>query len=329
MKKYFLLLVWVVSGLECSSYRCSSEYLGEDICILHQNSTYYINPCPEAKYCPPLEVGVRSYCVSHTTPIAYAWPGESCVNAPCQYGSCDGQYCQGASHNETCTLNGECNPGLRCHKSYCKALLPKGKSGCESDFDCENDSGCDKGKCVRYFSKREAEEVECNNNRTNICESGACYKGYCLGYLKNDNPLPALCNTTEDCTSSMYDMPVYPIKFYQDCECGYNKEANAYCSLFVGDLHMKNYLSLLKKWLSSLHAKKCNTERRYSLECIKDHWKPQHYEEIHYAKLLVDLYPKLQNNEPCVKKVYTAQFYKEEEDSALVLGVASLLIYLI
>jgi len=55
---------------------------------------------------------------------------------------------------------------------------------------------------------------------------------------------------------------------YQNtCECGYNDDAKAYCNVFAGDNVGQDYITALKNFLNSNALQKCNTARRWNVEC--------------------------------------------------------------
>jgi hypothetical protein len=99
-----------------------------------------------------------------------------------------------------------------------------------------------------------------------------------------------------------------------DCECGYNNAGTAYCSLHPGDSIYQKYIQYYKKWAASSDVMKCNTFRRNAAYCRQSVWDSDDAELFEYYEAYTSMYPKLQNNDACVKAIYTNSFYQEQDD---------------
>lgn len=313
----------VATSQICPVYECAS--LANNQCISPQGEKVLVDTCDSFQYCPITSPLSPSYCALDPNATSYAWPGEPCKSSICQFGICNGTVCVGQSYNETCKVPDDCEPGLSCFSGICDYLIPIGFGTCKSDFDCVNSAGCTEGKCVKYYSIDEAYPVNCQNNVSEFCASGACYQGYCLGQLSNDNGQGAVCSSRSDCTCSEYSMPIFPIYFYQDCECGL--DGQKYCNLFPGDLAMQDYLYYVKMWMESEVMELCNTVRRFALPCIKAKWDKYSYSAFVYYQMLTKDYTYIMTGETCLLDVYAPLFEQFEKDfkSSAIFYVISLL----
>lgn len=328
---YIFLLQSTFASNDCYSYQCSSKKLPQDSCIIYQDDTFYLQECNSGFYCPPIFSPGTSTCVRKPDPeLATSWPGEKCNdNSTCAYGYCKDDHCVGKEFNQTCIINDECNPELRCYKGICDYLLTAGDKGCKTDYDCENVCGCNGGVCNYYFSKYEGDEVSCINNSSLICNSGMCYAGYCLAYIQNDNPIPFTCTDNSQCSSSHYSSIQNPFKFYTECKCGYNKNADAYCDLFPGDIPYKMYSDKLKEWYYSYGPYRCNTQRRQSLKCMQENWKSKQYKK--YVSYLASYlnYVQIIDNDECIQEIYNQAYLdltKQHESTSLHLKLGALMV---
>lgn len=137
-----------------------------------------------------------------------------------------------------------------------------------------------------------------------ICESGFCgpmAKGpnlfICKKPVKSASTLPKKCtsgNKYIDETGTLYTK----------CTCGMNNDGTKYCQPFPGDSITTNLIQALSKWTKSLSALSCINERRWSLTCMKS-TKTKLYDELKYTMLHYFNYTIVQNNENCVKEVFT------------------------
>jgi len=298
----------------CYKTKCNdgSIKMNDLTCSVLKNDTIYLNPCPDDYFC---QTGLEeSKCIPKIEVLeSLAYPGEPCKKKThkCRYGKCKYGYCQGAELNKPCSINTECSPGLYCNLGKCIALIPAGNSGCARDFDCENSAGCLDGTCVKYFSLKVGDTVAlCAMQYSFFCETGSCWQNQCVDAIKSANDLPTPCSTYKDCYSQVTSGMV----FYSDCICGYNKEGQGYCSLFSGDNYYSLYISSFSNWLSSEVSVLCNTERRFSTECIKKFWDKPNYQEMMLYYYKTYWYMFIQKNDDCVEDVYTYLYWDLIDD---------------
>lgn len=268
-------------------------------------------------------------CSAEKPKVVYAsYPGEPCnTTTDCIYGSCPSGICFGANPQEECKTHADCNAGLRCSGSKCVSLLKVGEKGCESDFDCSDNSGCNKnsttGLCVPFFSLRVGAKIStCNpegqGGYSYLCETGVCLgtswktaAGVCSDAPVSVNSNPKECTYNSDC-KGYTDIFNYTGK----CVCGVNQYAASYCQPFFGDLQGAKYLKALKNFFSGGLVKQCNTMRRYSKECWNMFGYSELYKSLVSAKYEFENYPKLQNNDLCVQSVYFSEYYKPDYSGA-------------
>jgi hypothetical protein len=70
-----------------------------------------------------------------------------------------------------------------------------------------------------------------------------------------------------------------------------------------------SYRNYLAKWLSSSAVNKCNTARRVAANCQEAYWDEDSYLGLSYYKAYVDNYAAIQENDRCVKAIYTSQYW--------------------
>lgn len=181
--------------------------------------------------------------------------------------------------NEACSVNLECDPGLRCAEGICSLLLPMGTLGCNTDFDCVSNCGCipdDAGsaakKCVAYFTQKDGMEVDdCRNNDgvSLMCQSGFCTESEIDAPRGTCGPPPANINhpglsCTED---SFCDATDGTTRYNGTCSCGYNRAGLAYCEQFLGSPTGQQYFGDVLSLVHSGSLNACNTERRFQFNC--------------------------------------------------------------
>lgn len=304
-----LILSFLAQGQKCPQYECKK--LDDNMCVMASGSNVFIDPCKKGEYCDQQILPSPSYCKQNPDNLPYAWPGEPCKSAQCKYGYCNGSRCVGQSHNETCSLDDECEPGLYCKKGFCKDLKSEGDSGCKSDYECEYTCGCMNGKCTYYNSIHEGSKVECVNNRSEFCISGACYKDYCLGEMSNNKGEGAECEDDGDCINNMYNTSIYPFLFYSKCKCGYS--GKKYCDLFPADQTFYTYRWALFDWIDSGHIDGCNTVRRFAPYCIEKKWHMNRYIKLMYYTYKVQNFTEIKNAENCVLKTLLPDYVEYDD----------------
>lgn len=335
MLAIFILAGWIssISAIECKSFQCRlpDQSFTLDTCIFwdQDSNGYFLQECGfAAPYCPTLSPSdpSNSTCLALPETNINVWPGEKChADSDCNEfaeDGCKNGVCQGTREGDSCNSTDYCHPGLYCNKiDLCKPLLSDGNSGCESDYDCENNLGCDidknnelTGICRPYFSILPHEQVRsCTNNQNSLCSSSMCAvrladnQFYCTQKISsNSKNTPTTCQTDNDC-ASIQD-PFFPMTFFTSCTCGYNADATAFCGLFPEDNDYKRYLTLQKDWYQSSAIKNCNSIRRKALNCISDWWNTDSATSLTYYTLKLSNWASIQNNDICVSEIYELNY---------------------
>ena len=336
-----LACLQAVLGSECFKFECGSNN-PQGTCVLYNSTdaTFNVNPCsagPSNKtYCPASDPQkINNYTCEvppkPTPPTLY--PGDKCEKYNCTYGTCqfkdDIQICEGISKGQNCTKTEECNPGLYCHEinkqKVCTPLVKEG-GNCTSDYDCLNNLGCDiksgenqTGTCKKYFSIKDRAEVQsCNMNllRNILCQSNFCDEKngtyYCASPVSSNSSVPTPCESREDCESTLETF--FDSTYTSRCECGLNKNGTKYCSLLPGDKESKEFHDIAQNWVSSSAISKCHTHQRGSMQCMYDWWNLADASTFKYYQSRSLNWPKLQNTEDCVVKVYLKDYYQALAD---------------
>lgn len=351
----------------CTLYNCApvtdtTEFYS--LCLTYDNSTlnsgdivgnYSIvgctNPYEKNNFCDATQVNIfnkTTYQVTCNIPnLSYGivYPGESpCAsNAACTSNICEFGTCSGLPLKSSCTSSNQCQPGLQCipniyypTNTICDELLRPNKGICKTDLDCVNSAGCDYnitsnfGECRAYFSVPIGKVVlGCENNVSMICETGFCGPMandtnlfICKSPAKSSSKLPIPCTSGEQCIDTTGTL-------YTKCTCGMNNDGTKYCQPFPGDSVTISLIQALSKWTKSLSALSCINERRWSLTCMKS-TKTKLYDELKYTMLHYMNFSSVQNNEDCVKEVFTYQYwdaknnYEYSSSFSTILKVASL-----
>lgn len=308
------LLVSVVSADLCPAYRCGDDHEYEEHqCSFFANNTYFLRECSSGSSCNFTKNLGNSTCEQDHKGIIYSYPGEPCTakHHPCLYGSCSQGYCLAQQSGEDCTLSEMCMPGLRCYKGKCKALLQVGSTGCKDEFDCVVSAGCNFKTCVQYFSLSSGSSIEnCNKYTSFLCSSGACANGVCVDAPKSEYYPPVKCKSSYECVSIGDNGMIY----YGNCTCGYNSEAQSYCTLFPGDDLYQNFVLSTANWLLSEISDRCNTMRRYDKYCIDSFWDEPNTQELEIFAYWQANFTLLQKNPECVKETLTNDYWSIVED---------------
>lgn len=302
--------------LNCSALSCNSATasLGQPCQIVNlETGSTELTPCASPYYCDTTVKNVNVTCDYWPSYKLSSFPGEPCnTDSQCQYGYCgDGNICVGKSYNQTCSVNGECNPGFYCGGDYSTCLnqlAPGSRTSCKHDYECSNLSGCYNGRCTLYGTLQNQALINCPKASHNpLCSSGYCANGSCEGNITSAE-LPQTCNADIACHSKEGSVA-------GTCECGYNSDATAYCTLFPEDPDFREMNTMLKKWYNSTLITNCNTSRRFANQCIAFNWvdyvdQPKYF----YYTSRVQNWAKIQNNTACIKDTYNKDYWTLENN---------------
>eukprot|EP00359_Climacostomum_virens_P000151 CAMPEP_0204897234 /NCGR_PEP_ID=MMETSP1397-20131031/621_1 /ASSEMBLY_ACC=CAM_ASM_000891 /TAXON_ID=49980 /ORGANISM="Climacostomum Climacostomum virens, Strain Stock W-24" /LENGTH=372 /DNA_ID=CAMNT_0052064955 /DNA_START=400 /DNA_END=1515 /DNA_ORIENTATION=- len=341
----------------CNAFMCdsnpgSSQKIFET-CLKYSNGTFLLNPCnyPDRvnNFCSytddPSSTPVNCQRVNTLYPQLY--PGEEpcfsiyqCMSQMCELGKCIA-----GGVGVSCSSNSDCDVGFYCNSNstVCTQLIFPGSTGCTQDSDCVTSAGCNKnstdatGKCETYFSIPVGKPVKnCDSYVSMLCTTGQCfnatnsYEYTCVDAFESYATQPQKCSTQLDCNSKSVTKSG---NLYSDCSCGYNSAKQAYCNPMLGDSVSLNYLKNLKDWISSVKIHTCHTDRRFNQLCQKD-WEYEKYDALMVTQYAYSSYAKIQDNDECVKKIYTYEYwdfvadYDDDTDNAstsLLIGLALLL----
>ena len=344
VKKFILLLPLVfaldiselrqkpVSSKHCYSYKCDRlNKVPKGSCVAFEDDVFHLQPCKGKQVCPaPLGPTFGTVkCEDPHPQLGLAYPEESCSSdAECKFGNCSSisRTCVGVKKNEACKSNSECASGLYCYQDKCTALIDKGEKGCTSTFECATETVCNfqnslSGTCTQVFSVSNGQQVsDCVRGESFLCSSGACAKqgqtDVCVPAYKSPKRLLS-CKSDDECDAKNSKGDVLE----GSCECGYNGQGRAYCAVTIGDNAGQTYLQYMKKFYQWGYANKCNTDRRYNTECFRLSNYHEADEMIH-AALYYNFHPQLQDNDSCVKKIYTSNYWSGA--ASLVIGLLAI-----
>lgn len=233
------------------------------------------------------------------------------------------KYCYGKMLGDECESSTECNPGLYCAKSdlmcgdgTCAVQKAVGES-CESSLECVNSAACFNSICTDLFTIKSGEEInikDCDDKgRSPLCESYSCIRqketetAVCIDAPHTfSETLPVQCNTSADCIGTNDVQNVTSA-----CTCGFNAMGASYCDLFPGDAPYVDFLAQFKLFIAD-GTQYCNTERRFSQECIALYAKKTGDSTLLDLAMYAEDYPLYQNNDECVTEVYTRTFEVNE-----------------
>jgi hypothetical protein len=308
-----MLIIFLLQEIiACPIYSCKPTNISfsNDTCIYNADSNYFLSICDSSLYCPITGSGNSSCVVPVPAPAPQSWPGGPCNStSDCYTGACINNICIGKHWLEKCNSTSECHLGLFCLNSTCW-FQRAANEPCSKDTDCKNNMGCfinkfnKPGVCKPYYSLKTAQWVyNCYSYFSSFCESGNCAgpggKGVCVDPIK-PRYLSSKCRTDSDCLGESFGW-----EFYSECQCGYNSIGQGYCKPFLGDYLGTEYISMLKSWYNSTDLNNCHTEKRMDSACMSN-WKS--YKEYLLKYYNWRDYALVQNNDECVKNIYT-QYY--------------------
>lgn len=322
----------------CASYMCkpANMTMSPNTCLHFQNNTYYLQSCAQRTdgltYCPTLlDYQLDDNQCQKPVPEqpGYLYPGEKCSsNSSCVNNICSEStgLCVGLNQGVSCIYSGQCAAGLFCNDDdgYCVPQKNAGDS-CALNEECSNSQGCNKtmgqtGVCLPYFSVPVGGFVDaCYGSSSYFCATGTCEmgnfgKGICISPIVSNSPLPMTCHYDSDCVGTSGSL-----SFQSSCQCGYTTTGTAYCYPFLGDSVGQDYLYYWTRLVQTGANQQCNTQERFSLNCLKSLPAPWNNAALAYFVLFQN-YPFLQENDSCVKAIYTDYYWQESP-----LGVAELL----
>ena len=298
--------------LTCQKYGCGN-WTNSGVCLQTNSTNVSILPCANPLVCNT----TSGLCAAHAIPVVKpGWPGEPCSSSgTCAFGTCNTQSkCQGADVGGPCTQSDQCDPGLMCNNTgYCAPLMPAGTLGCRSTYDCDYFSVCNKtfsqtnGTCISSGVVQLGQTVaDCNNSFSLLCETNTCIPtnitqllGRCSVALSSVYNMPIGCNQNSDCVGS--DGTSY---YVGTCQCGMNALGLAFCSPFWGDipgLTLRDTMTLVYG-----HSDRCNTVRRYTNACFNV---TGNLNKMKVAAFGFYNYALLQENDQCIKTVFTATYW--------------------
>jgi hypothetical protein len=267
-------------------------------------------------------VAMRNYTCVEVAPAASglsktSWPGEPCSEGKlCLYGECRAGICDGASNANICSDSSICNPGLHCVEGTCVPMIAVGSGNCTDEYDCI-DSMCHDSICVDYLSLPTGANITATacsgKNSTLHCESGTCNFSktsdsyQCIEAFQSYYADPHICKSDADCTG----LNTQVMMSQSSCTCGYNPAGNAYCDPFMGDLSGRYYRYYWTDFVGAGGIRNCNTLRRYDLDCWISSKGNSYYEDWMNAFYNFHYYPLVQDNDECVKAMFTSDFYPD------------------
>ena len=311
---YSTCLIYNASALTYSSLSCNNYFLLNNFCDtssldLKNSSTYTVR-------CTPPSLNYTNL---------YPGEGPCFKNKNCVSQICENYVCQGVEISSPCNYTYQCEQGLVCEgmdpslneTGTCSFALRPGHGLCTSDFDCVNNAGCDRngendGLCRPYFSIPVGGEVlTCANHVSMVCETATCNTlangtSVCIYPYNSTHKNPIPCSTGQECIDASKQV-------YSACICGMNNEAQAYCGPMPGDPVALGLIQVLKKWTQSLTILACSSERRWSLECMKN-WQPELYDAVKEMMLQYMNFTSIVDNEECTKEIFTYMYWDAVSD---------------
>ena len=125
-------------------------------------------------------------------------------------------------------------------------------------------------------------------------------KAICTPAPKSPNiPQPVKCTAGDWCYSSDYNHAI-------PCECGYNPTGQGYCPQFPGDSAYQTFLESLKAYIQKADLNKCHILNVGLEACGASQ---EVYDTMVKSRREVDFYPFIQENDECIKSVYTFDYW--------------------
>jgi len=301
-----LALVLALGTCTCPRYHCLQRT--NSTCLSSDGDTVAVSRCPAGSYCPTVLGTEKVNCEAEELKSEQVWPGHPCRStANCISGLCESGRCVGKGIGDECQVHAECNAPLYCNRlGRCDVQISETYwLSCRDDYDCRNYLTCQFGACVPYLSRSEGEQVSnCVGNSSLACASTLCFSNYCLKPLTNDKPIPAECNSTEDCVSSWYSSETRPFLMHTQCSCAFDTDGRGVCQLFPGDPPYQDFLASLLHVIERKHNWACHTLGRFSLECLDATENHGNYAGLVPKYVFAEHYAELVYSESCVQQVF-------------------------
>lgn len=335
MKPIILLFMWVcfiiTTNCKCPIYSCISssdscfkmqKIIPESEIVADSYLDITLSACSVGSFCPTQlddQEGVVVIKCQQIPIILKHYAGQSCEkNSDCFEGLvCISNICKERyNDSNSCFSSDNCELGKSCilnnsNKRTCEVQKSEGQ-GCSDDQECENNMGCNFGKCVKYFSLRLNEKIKSDRNVFSFCETGEQYNNICIETkLINEE-----CNEKEPyCMYEVNGDPTNIIKIAERCSCGFNKEQKMYCEKGSSHPDKKQYIEFQKEILQN--SQNCHASERISCKSSYN-YKYDDYgvsDKLNYYQYLA-LYSHLfKNSEDCVSSTYFPGLKKIEDDT--------------
>jgi hypothetical protein len=314
----------IASHGKCPTYKCTND-LTDNSCMVRKtdeqfNDYAYLQTCTNDQRCNVF-TNKNAKCYTKTPIPTKLYLGSACTDAAeCNSNKCVDGKCESVKDGEACEegLHGTCNFGNACYKkdgddvTKCNPLKLQ-NDACNSDWECQRNLGCHEKKCTPYFSLDDGVAVsQDKDNRAplpvTLCKTGAEYNGACTTLKRIDTE----CTETLTCK---YETKDGPIDIKENCECGFNNNAQRYCKLGSEDEEYKKHIQKVQKNLTS---ENCNTMERskpcnYNL-IVKDDKLKTVAKALVSSEIKFENHHKLQSIDDCVMAVVFPDYSDATDD---------------
>mmetsp|Transcript_4658 Transcript_4658/g.4552 ORF Transcript_4658/g.4552 Transcript_4658/m.4552 type:complete len:336 (-) Transcript_4658:24-1031(-) len=302
---------------------------------LEGSNEFAIKTCPKGDYCNFVQIQANQWnnvtCTVSPTP-APLYPGNLCTSgSQCISGTCLQGKCKGTFLGNPCHDSSECAVGSYCYsvnlQFICVPLIPIDSDQCGTEYDCVPQAGCNAtrnnfpGTCVKYFSAPLGAIVPCPiSGWNNLCQSGTCYnngiddRGTCVQAPVTLPTFPATCTTSSQCIGYNSNLNQ---QFVGSCQCGYNGDAQKYCSPFPGDEPGIKYIKQIAAIMTSDAMSLCQTTRRYYSDCLDMVASALGLDSDNYYSAMMNFtnFVSYINNDQCVQAVINNDYWSRIPDN--------------
>jgi hypothetical protein len=262
---------------KCPKFACGSDK--ENCAVakgkMTESRTITFSSCDADKTCKVdgskfyTDDDVSGKCEAKTTPTppkGYLYPGEACENKDqCKQlvwyddtdtkkeaNDCKTNKCEGSAKGKKCQDDSSCVVG-----HYCKAsatagepgvctVLAKATEGCETSYQCDNNSVCNAKKCVAAFSLEKGAKVELPDTESfygdYACATGLAKNSKCAEYKYNTDAKNVAngvvtCDYKAKCNYFYVfdDKAENNVKEEKECVCAYSDAGVGYCPFSYHD----------------------------------------------------------------------------------------------